>query len=98
MKSSFCSTLRVSSILLGFAAALHCDRAFAQRPLGTDVSGYQVANINWTPATNGGVKFAWSKATEGTGYINPNFASQVAGAVAAKVYIGAYHYARPGLH
>jgi GH25 family lysozyme M1 (1,4-beta-N-acetylmuramidase) len=98
MKLSFCSVFRVSSILLGLAAALQCDRVFAQRPLGADVSGYQPANINWTPATNAGVKFAWSKATEGTGYINPNFAGQVAGAVAAKVYIGAYHYARPGLH
>ena len=72
--------------------------AFGQRPLGTDVSGYQPASVDWTSATNGGVKFAWSKATEGTGYTNQNFASQVAGAVAAKVYIGAYHYARPGLH
>src|SRR5438105_11208432 len=71
---------------------------FGQRPLGADVSGYQPASINWSPATNAGVKFAWSKATEGTGYINPNFAGQVAGATAAKVYIGAYHYARPGLH
>jgi GH25 family lysozyme M1 (1,4-beta-N-acetylmuramidase) len=75
---------------------LNGSSAFAQRPLGTDISGYQPASINWAPATNGGVKFAWSKATEGTFYINPNFASQVAGAVAAKVYIGAYHYARPG--
>jgi len=72
--------------------------AYAQRPLGTDVSGFQPANINWTPATNGGVRFAWSKATEGTGYVNPNFTNQILGAVAAKVYVGAYHYARPGLH
>ena len=71
---------------------------FGQRPLGADVSGYQPANINWAAATNGGVRFAWSKATEGTGYVNPNFAGQMAGAIAAKVYIGAYHYARPGLH
>jgi GH25 family lysozyme M1 (1,4-beta-N-acetylmuramidase) len=69
-----------------------------QRPLGADVSGYQPASIPWSTATNAGVKFAWSKATEGTGYTNPNFASQVAGALAARVYIGAYHYARPGLH
>jgi hypothetical protein len=54
--------------------------------------------VDWSSATNGGVRFAWSKATEGAGYVNPNFASQVAGAVAARVYIGAYHYARPGLN
>src|SRR5689334_7842352 len=98
MKLSFCPAFRVISILPGLLVALHCRNASAQRPLGTDVSGYQPANIDWTPATNGGVRFAWSKATEGTGYVNPNFASQMAGAVAAKVYIGAYHYARPGLH
>jgi GH25 family lysozyme M1 (1,4-beta-N-acetylmuramidase) len=96
--STFLSNLVVplgAALTLMFLNALP---VLAQRPLGADVSGYQPGNINWTPATNAGVKFAWSKATEGTGYINPNFASQVAGAIAAKVYIGAYHYARPGLH
>jgi GH25 family lysozyme M1 (1,4-beta-N-acetylmuramidase) len=67
----------------------------AQRILGTDVSAYQPANIDWNTATNNGVRFAWSKATENTGWVNGNFDAQVAGAVAAKVYIGAYHFARP---
>src|SRR5215470_1408620 len=88
--------LAVAAVLL--QTALLTSEAADPRPLGTDVSGYQPASVDWTSATNGGVKFAWSKATEGTGYTNPNFASQVAGAVAAKVYIGAYHYARPGLN
>jgi GH25 family lysozyme M1 (1,4-beta-N-acetylmuramidase) len=87
--------LRLSISTLALVIGPSC---LAQRVLGTDVSGYQPANINWSTATNKGVRFAWSKATEGTGYVNPNFVSQVNGAVAAKVYVGAYHFARPSSH
>jgi GH25 family lysozyme M1 (1,4-beta-N-acetylmuramidase) len=69
----------------------------AQRPLGTDVSGYQ-PSINWTTVKNGGVSFAWAKATEGTGYVNPYFTTQEAGAKGVGIYIGAYHFARPSSH
>jgi len=72
--------------------------AFGQRPLGTDVSGYQLANIDWVTVKNAGVKFGWTKATEGTGYVNPNFVSQINGATAQGIYMGLYHYARPDLH
>lgn len=72
-------------------------RTMAQRPLGTDVSGYQ-PSINWTNVHNAGVAFAWAKATEGTGYVNPYFTAQEAGAKNVGIYIGAYHYARPSLH
>src|SRR5689334_23287831 len=99
MKLPCCSAgFRIIAIFSGFLAALGCEDAFAQRPIGTDVSGHQPDHINWTPATNGGVKFGWTKATEGTGYVNPYFVDQINDAVAAKVYMGAYHYARPGLH
>src|SRR5438132_1626671 len=83
---------------MGLALALGPGRAVAQRPLGTDVSGYQPANIDWTAATNGGVRFAWSKATESTGYVNPNFVGQVTGARSVGIPIGAYHFARPSSH
>src|SRR6266568_7456558 len=73
------------------------NHASAQRPLGTDVSGYQ-PSINWTTVKNGGVAFAWSKATEGTGYVNPYFTAQEAGAKGVGIYIGAYHFARPSSH
>ena len=75
-------------------SVLACLPARAQRPLGCDVSGYQ-PSVNWTQVTNAGVKFAWSKATEGTYYKNPYFTSQESGAKGAGVYIGAYHFARP---
>src|SRR5690348_9635015 len=43
--------------------------ARAQRPLGTDVSGYQT-NLDWVATKNGGVSFAWAKATEGASFTN----------------------------
>src|SRR5487761_2728877 len=69
----------------------------AQRPLGTDVSNYQ-PGVNWTTVKNAGVTFAWAKATEGTAYTSPSFAAQAAGAQAAAIFIGAYHYARPSVN
>ncbi|HUA65737.1 MAG TPA: GH25 family lysozyme [Alphaproteobacteria bacterium] len=67
----------------------------AQRPLGTDVSGYQPEYLNWTAIKSDGVSFAWVKATQGTGYENPYFTAQLTGAASAGVYAGAYHYATP---
>jgi GH25 family lysozyme M1 (1,4-beta-N-acetylmuramidase) len=88
----------IASLLTSLLSLLVSHSAMAQRPLGTDVSGHQPDHINWGTATNGGVRFAWSKATEGTGFTSGGFAPQMADAVNARVYIGAYHYARPGLH
>src|SRR5215469_2393250 len=81
--------------LVLFISTLATVTAQAQRPLGTDVSGFQSASINWTAAKNDGVVFAWVKATERTNYVNPNFTAQINGAAAAGVYVGAYHFARP---
>lgn len=69
-------------------------QAQAQRPLGCDVSSYQ-PDVNWTQVTNAGMKFCWAKATQATDYYNPDFTNQEAGAKAAGLYIGAYHYAQP---
>jgi GH25 family lysozyme M1 (1,4-beta-N-acetylmuramidase) len=77
-------------LVLAFAAR-------AQRPLGTDVSGYQ-PNVDWVATKNGGVTFAWAKATEGASFTNSVFFSQEAGAHAAGIYIGAYHFARPSIN
>jgi GH25 family lysozyme M1 (1,4-beta-N-acetylmuramidase) len=86
-----------AAFLLLFEILFGSARALAQRPLGTDVSGYQ-PTINWTSVKNAGVSFAWSKATEGTGYTNPYFTAQEAGASGVGIYIGAYHFARPSSH
>jgi GH25 family lysozyme M1 (1,4-beta-N-acetylmuramidase) len=42
-----------------------------------------------------GSQFVYVKATEGTTYVNPHFASDYAAARAAHRYVGAYVYARP---
>ncbi|MGC3960406.1 MAG: GH25 family lysozyme [Verrucomicrobiota bacterium] len=67
----------------------------AQRPLGTDVSHWQGASINWTAVKNAGVTFAWTKATESDYYTDDTFVAHVNGAKAAGIPIGAYHFARP---
>src|SRR5580765_6084198 len=98
MKSSWYSVFRVAAVFIALGIAFNPRISQAQRPLGTDVSGYQAADLPWATAKAAGVRFAWTKCTEGTGYVNPNFIGQVTGATNAGVYIGLYHYARPGLH
>lgn len=66
--------------------------------VGPDVSSYQHpggAAINWTRVHRSGASFAIVKATEGTNYVNPYFASDYAAAARAKLVHGAYHFARP---
>src|SRR5207302_588985 len=60
---------------------------------GIDVSDCQ-GSINWASVKSSGIAFAWSKATEGTGGLQGQFANNEANAKAAGVPIGAYHYAR----
>jgi GH25 family lysozyme M1 (1,4-beta-N-acetylmuramidase) len=97
MKLKWFSSFAITAALLTFETALGPSRAMAQRPLGTDVSGYQ-PSINWTTVKNAGVTFACAKATERTTYTNPYFTTQEAGATSVGIYIGAYHFARPSLH
>ncbi|HXU76504.1 MAG TPA: GH25 family lysozyme [Methylomirabilota bacterium] len=78
----------------GLATLLGVNPALAQRPLGTDVSHYQ-GSINWTTVKNGGMKFAWTKATESTGYTDPYFVINQNNARAVGIPIGGYHFARP---
>lgn len=61
---------------------------------GIDVSSWNPV-IDWGAAAGGGIAFALVKLTEGVGYTNPLHAAQVAGARAAGVAVGHYHYARP---
>jgi GH25 family lysozyme M1 (1,4-beta-N-acetylmuramidase) len=79
---------------VGLTAGLGTHGALAQRPLGCDVSHWQ-GSINWTTVKNGGMTFAWAKATEGTGYTDPYFVINQNGARGVGIPIGAYHFARP---
>jgi GH25 family lysozyme M1 (1,4-beta-N-acetylmuramidase) len=62
--------------------------------LGIDVSSYQ-KNVNWASYKSQGRVFAYIKATEGTSYRNPYFASQFDGSAKAGFIRGAYHFANP---
>lgn len=67
---------------------------------GVDVASFQHpggASIDWAAVKASGQSFAFIKATEGTGYTNPYFASDWSAAGAAGLYRGAYHFARPAL-
>jgi lysozyme len=61
---------------------------------GIDVSGHQ-DRVDWTRVKADGVKFAYIKATEGVGFVDPRFGAFAAGAQAAGIPHGFYHFARP---
>lgn len=63
---------------------------------GMDVSSHQ-GNVDWNAAWNRGSRFAYAKATEGTGYRNPNFNQQYGGAYNKGMTRGAYHFALPNV-
>ncbi len=58
---------------------------------GIDVSKYQ-GDIDWQSVRASGVDFAWIKATEGANHLDAKFAENWAGARAAGVPRGAYHF------
>jgi len=65
------------------------------RALGIDASRYQEA-IHWPQVVSeGGVKFALLKCTEGAQYTDPTFADNWRKAKDAGVLRGAYHFFRP---
>jgi len=66
----------------------------AAQPAGMDVSSLQ-GTVDWATAAANGATFAYIKATEATGYVNPYLASQYTGAYAAGVIRGTYHFALP---
>lgn len=61
---------------------------------GIDVSHHQGA-IDWVQVAASGQRFAIAKATEGRTFVDPNYATNKAGAVANGIAFGAYHFARP---
>jgi GH25 family lysozyme M1 (1,4-beta-N-acetylmuramidase) len=61
---------------------------------GIDVSHWQ-GTINWPLVAAAGKKFAILKATQGTTYTDPTYATNHAGAKAAGLWTGAYHFAEP---
>jgi lysozyme len=67
---------------------------------GIDVAGYQHphgAAINWAQVARAGYKFAFIKASEGTYYANPYYATDLAHAKAAGLYVTGYAFAVPNV-
>ncbi len=61
---------------------------------GIDVSHWQ-HTIDWAKVAAAGIRFAFVKATDGRSFVDPMYATNRAGAAAAGVLFGAYHFARP---
>ncbi|QQE80092.1 GH25 family lysozyme [Alicyclobacillus sp. SO9] len=61
---------------------------------GIDVSHWQ-GDIDWAKVRQSGITFAYIKATEGTGYTDPQFTANFKNSEAAGIVRGAYHFARP---
>ena len=79
---------------LGHHRSIAMSPAAQAAPVGLDVSAYQ-PNVSWTAASARGARFAYMKATEGTGYVSPNFGSQYSGSYRAGLIRGSYHFALP---
>jgi len=65
---------------------------------GIDVASFQHpdgAAINWSDVAKAGYKFAFIKATEGSYYVNPYYASDDAQAQAAGMFVAPYAFANP---
>ncbi|UPK45781.1 GH25 family lysozyme [Paenibacillus pabuli] len=58
---------------------------------GIDVSRYQ-GKIDWLKVKADGREFVFIKATEGQTYSDPNFATNVKGALSAGLLVGTYHF------
>ena len=77
-------------------AGIHPDLGIQDSVEGIDVSGWQ-GNVDWPAYWAQGKRFAYVKATEGTGYQSPYFSQQYTGSYDVGMIRGAYHYARPDL-
>jgi glycosyl hydrolase family 25 len=60
------------------------------------VNGIDVASYQSSHYATSGLDFVFVKATEGSSYVNPKHAGQVATARAAGLVVGHYHFARSG--
>lgn len=63
---------------------------------GIDVSGYNTVT-SWPAVRGVGNSWMWAKATQGGGYTNPQFGTQINGARAAGLLVGAYHFPDPNV-
>lgn len=92
-------TIALTAVLLsstGLPAAESASATQSVGPPGIDVASWQHplgAPIDWAAVAGSDAKFAIIKATQGTGYTNPYYASDWSGALAHGLIVGAYDYA-----
>jgi len=80
------------------AQAAGSSAAPASTVQGIDVASFQHPNgagVNWSDVAAAGYKFAFIKASEGSYYVNPYYASDAAGAQAADMFVAPYAFAIP---
>ncbi|KUL30305.1 lysozyme [Streptomyces regalis] len=70
------------------------ENTLATQTEGVDVSSHQ-GDVAWSTLWDSGVKWAYTKASEGTYYTNPYFADQYGGSYDVGMIRGAYHFATP---
>ncbi|MEV6115343.1 lysozyme [Streptomyces sp. NPDC052109] len=97
-------TLPRGSAYMGIGVLAHDGRAVdadappndprATQTEGVDVSSYQ-GDVKWPTLWGEGVRWAYTKATEGTNYTNPYFTQQYSGPYNVGMIRGAYHFATP---
>jgi GH25 family lysozyme M1 (1,4-beta-N-acetylmuramidase) len=63
---------------------------------GIDVSHWQEV-IDWNQVAGAGYSFAFVKGTEGVGWTDSKFFTNIESGEAAGLYLGVYHFARPDL-
>ena len=63
---------------------------------GIDVSFWNGLHVNWQAVKSAGYDFAYIKASEGTGRIEPNAITQDSEAILAGLKVGYYHFAHLG--
>jgi len=86
----------IAGIISQLAAYVNSQKGPTVTISGIDVSSNN-GPVDWAQVAASGRQFAWSKATEGTGYISPPFAADWPAMRAAGLVRGAYAYARPDL-
>ncbi|MDQ2982393.1 MAG: glycoside hydrolase family 25 protein [Actinomycetota bacterium] len=87
----------LGAVLIAVAAAFLLAPAAggARYVRGIDVSHYN-GSIDWQPAAASGIEFAFMQATKGNDGVDLRYPTFRDDAAAAAVWIGAYHFARPG--
>jgi GH25 family lysozyme M1 (1,4-beta-N-acetylmuramidase) len=86
----------LAGLLIALTALLSVSASDAAtvRAKGLDVSNWN-GTINWTKVAHAGYRFAFGKATEGTGYNDKTYTTNRNGSEGAGLVFGAYHFARP---